>query len=122
MFKRPGSGMFSTMACIRRASAGEMGTCCRQQAPQPFLQENDLAEGETLYLQVGAFSSHENAIRMQQEIQAQNIGSVRIVEVSNDNGVLYKVQIGPLASIREADQVTRALKPLGINESRSIVQ
>ena len=61
-------------------------------------------------------------MRMQNEIQAQNIGTVRIVEVTGDNGLLYRVQVGPLASITEADQVTRALKPLGINESRSIVQ
>jgi rare lipoprotein A len=110
------------MVAVRAIDTGELPATPAPTQAQPFLQENDLAEGETLYLQVGAFSSHENAIRMQQEIQAQNIGSVRIVEVSNDNGVLYKVQIGPLASIREADQITRALKPLGINESRSIVQ
>ena len=113
-----GTGMVE----VRAIDTGELPATPAPTQAQPFLQENDLAEGETLYLQVGAFSSQENAIRMQQEIQAQNIGTVRIVEVSNDNGVLYKVQIGPLASIREADQVTRALKPLGINESRSIVQ
>lgn len=115
-----GTGMVE----VRAIDTGELPPT---PAPAPILvqtalQESDLAEGETLYLQVGAFSSQENAIRMQNEIQAQNIGTVRIVEVTSAGSLLYKVQVGPLASIREADQVTRALKPLGINESRSIVQ
>jgi len=113
-----GTGMVE----VRAIDAGELPPTLAPTPAQPFLQETDLAEGETLYLQVGAFSSHENAMRMQNEIQAQNIGTVRIVEVTGDNGLLYRVQVGPLASITEADQVTRALKPLGINESRSIVQ
>lgn len=107
---------------VRAIDTGEPPPTLAPTAAQPFLQESDLAEGETLYLQVGAFSSQENAIRMQNEIQSQNIGTVRIVEVTVNNRILYKVQVGPFASIREADQVTRALKPLGINESRSIVQ
>jgi rare lipoprotein A len=115
-----GTGMVE----VRAIDTGELPPT---PAPAPILvqtalQESDLAESETLYLQVGAFSSQENAIRMQNEIQAQNIGTVRIVEVTSAGSLLYKVQVGPLASIREADQVTRALKPLGINESRSIVQ
>jgi len=75
-----------------------------------------------LYLQVGAFSSQENAERLRAEIKTQQIGGVRIVETSGTAGTFYKVQVGPLADTTEADRVVRALKPLGINESRSIVQ
>ena len=78
--------------------------------------------GQTLYLQVGAFSSHDNATRLQQEIQGQKLGTVRVVEAGSGTGTLYKVQVGPLSDAAEADKVVRALKPLGINESRSIVQ
>jgi rare lipoprotein A len=78
--------------------------------------------GQTLYLQVGAFSSQHNAERLRQEIQDREVGTVRIVEAESSNGRLYKVQVGPLAGDSEADQVARSLKSLGINESRSIVQ
>ena len=72
------------------------------------------------YLQVGAFSSRENAAGLQQKIQSQNMGASRIVEGPGDNGTLYKVQVGPLSSHSEADRVTQALKPLGINKSHLI--
>lgn len=77
---------------------------------------------ETLYLQVGAFSSQDNAERLRREIQGQQVGNVRIVEADSNNGILYKVQVGPLSGGSEADQIARSLKSLGINESRSIVQ
>jgi len=77
---------------------------------------------QTLYLQVGAFSSQLNAERLRNEILEQQIAEVRIVETSSSAGTFYKVQVGPLSDTSEADRVARELKPLGINESRSIVQ
>jgi rare lipoprotein A len=79
-------------------------------------------ENTVLYLQVGAFSNHHNAQRMQKDLQSQNIGDVRIVEATTDAGSFYKVQVGPLTSHREANRVTQELKTLGINNSHSIVQ
>jgi rare lipoprotein A len=77
-------------------------------------------EDTVLYLQVGAFSNRENAERLQGKIQAENIGAVRIIESTAANGTFYKVQVGPLADTTELDRVARSLKPLGINESRSV--
>jgi rare lipoprotein A len=77
---------------------------------------------QSLYLQVGAFSSEHNAERLRNEILHQQVGNVRIVETTGNAGTFYKVQVGPFSDISEADRVARALKPLGINESRSIVQ
>ena len=79
-------------------------------------------ENQTLYLQVGAFSSRDNAQRMQADLLSQNIGAVRIVEVTTDAGTFFKVQVGPLASHMEANRVTQELKTLGISNSHSIVQ
>jgi len=80
------------------------------------------AAAQTLYLQVGAFSSQLNAERLRNEILEQQIAEVRIVETTGTAGTFYKVQVGPLSNTSEADRVVRELKPLGINESRSIVQ
>lgn len=79
-------------------------------------------ENAALYLQVGAFSSRGNAQRLQDDLQSQNIGAIRIVETTTDAGTFFKVQVGPLASHMEANRVTQELKTLGINNSHSIVQ
>jgi rare lipoprotein A len=76
----------------------------------------------SLYLQVGAFSSQENAERLRADISAQQVADVRIVEASGTAGTFYKVQVGPLADTTEADRIARALKSLGISDSHSIVQ
>jgi len=89
-------------------------------APPTATQTN--ATRATLYLQVGAFSSQENAERLRNEILGQQIAEVRIVEMESATGTFYKVQVGPLTDTTEADRVVRAPKPLGISESRSIVQ
>jgi len=77
-------------------------------------------EDAVLYLQVGAFSSRENAERLQGRILTQDIAAVRIIESPGDAGILYKVQVGPLSGTAEIDRVARELKPLGISEGRSI--
>jgi rare lipoprotein A len=86
-------------------------------APTHRIQQN-----ETLYLQVGAFSSRDNAERLQSDLLSQNIGGVRIVEATTDAGTFFKVQVGPLTSHIDANRVTQELKILGIARSHSIVQ
>jgi rare lipoprotein A len=71
-----------------------------------------------LFLQVGAFQNRDNAERLRNDIQAQELGEVRIVEAGTDNGTFYKVQVGPLSDSGEADRVAQALRPLGINAAR----
>ena len=80
------------------------------------------ADNVTLFLQVGAFMVQENALRLQARIREQVTREVRIVASPGSKGTFYKVQVGPLSSPGEADRIARALKPLGINESRAIIQ
>jgi len=103
-------------------TAIDTGTDATVQLASAAPEIRDATGTQSLYLQVGAFSSQENAERLRTEITEQQIADVRIVEASGTSGTFYKVQVGPLADITEADRVIRALKPLGINESRSIVQ
>jgi len=91
-------------------------------APAPNPAPPATTAEQILYLQVGAFSSQLNAERLRNEIQAQQIATVRIVESAGTSGTFYKVQVGPLADNAEAERIARELRPLGINESRSIVQ
>jgi rare lipoprotein A len=97
------------------------------QAPAntPVLVQKDIPAETTdsqLFLQVGAFQDRNNAERMRNNIQAQNLGAVRIVEAGTEQGTFYKVQVGPLSDAGEADRVAQALQPLGISAARSYVK
>jgi rare lipoprotein A len=90
-------------------------------ADTPVLVQQDSSaqtSNSQLFLQVGAFQNRDNAERLRSNIQAQKVGSVRIVETGTDAGTFYKVQVGPLNDTGEADRVAQALRPLGVNEAR----
>jgi rare lipoprotein A len=75
-----------------------------------------------LFLQVGAFQNRDNAERLRRNVEGQAIGAVRIVETATDSGTFFKVQIGPLTNLTEADRVARELKPLGIDATRTYLR
>jgi len=75
-----------------------------------------------VFLQVGTFLIHDNALRLQHRIEEQVIRKVSIIEQPSRKGTFYKVLVGPLESLAEADRTNRELKSLGINESLSIVR
>ena len=81
-------------------------------APQPAqtrMAERPETRGDTtMYLQVGAFSQRDNANRLRSRLQTANVGAIQVVEASNHNGPLYRVRVGPLASVDEADRVAIA--------------
>jgi rare lipoprotein A len=80
------------------------------------------AADSQLFLQVGAFQEQDNAHRLRNDIESQNVGAVRIVQATTERGTFYKVQVGPLADTAAADRVARALKSLGIHEARTYIQ
>jgi peptidoglycan lytic transglycosylase len=98
----------------------------RVPADQPVLVQEDTASRKPadaqLFLQVGAFSNEGNAQRLREKIQAGKLGDVRIVKSRTDRGLFYKVQVGPLAGTAQASQIAQALKPMGVNEARSITE
>ena len=121
-FMNKGTGRVEVRAIDPGMSSGPALAAAPAPASESAPASGQPQASETLYLQVGAFSSQDNAERLRREIQEQAIGTVRIVEADSDSGRLYKVQVGPLSGTPEADQAARSLKSLGINESRSIVQ
>ena len=90
-----------------------------QQAP--VTRQASAAEPATLFLQVGAFSSRDNARRLEQRLQSSGLGEIHIQEASNTSGPLYRVRIGPLATVDDADRVSNSLVSLGISDTRVII-
>lgn len=73
-----------------------------------------------IYVQVGAFSSADNAESFRQQLEADLSRSVRLHETQSHTGRLYRVQVGPLASNDTAQRVAADLAELGIDNSHTI--
>lgn len=74
-----------------------------------------------LYLQLGAFSSAENAERLRARLGSTGRGDVRVIRTEIDRRTLYRVRIGPLADVGEADRMSRELAMLGHDETRIVI-
>lgn len=76
----------------------------------------------SIYLQIGAFSNQQNAERLRTRLQGADFPSARITEAhANNSARVYRVRIGPIASVEDADRMVAKLIELGINDSRVVV-
>jgi rare lipoprotein A len=76
------------------------------------------AAGTPLYLQVGAFGTKDNAEQLRRRLTGLLQDPVQVREASHGAAtgqpLLYKVQVGPVASRSDADDLSRKLASLGI--------
>ncbi|MGD8998867.1 MAG: septal ring lytic transglycosylase RlpA family protein [Granulosicoccaceae bacterium] len=75
----------------------------------------------SLFLQVGAFASRTNAEQLLGRLLEAAVGNVRISQLSNAEQTLYRVRIGPIASVEEADRLAESLDKIGINTGRIVI-
>ena len=75
-----------------------------------------------MYLQVGAFSNFDNAQRLQQRLQLDSAPPVEIAADTGDNGMIYRVRLGPLGSEEHADQWRTRVIELGISNPRVVIE
>lgn len=73
-----------------------------------------------VYYQVGAFATQENATLLQESLSAVQLTKHRIVTVSELESKLFKVQIGPISSVTEADIINAKLKEIGLESGHYI--
>jgi rare lipoprotein A len=88
-----------------------------QTAPEPPPAGSDAL----MYLQVGAFSQRDNADRLRSRLQTANVGDIHVVEGNGSSGSFFRVRVGPLASVDEADRIANTLASEGISETRVII-
>lgn len=74
-----------------------------------------------MYLQVGAFSSQYNAQKLHHKLHNAAFERAKISTNHVAGNTVYRVQIGPLSSVEEADQLVDQLATLGINEAHVII-
>ena len=75
--------------------------------------------GTNYFLQAGAFSERRNAERLQEQLQRARFEQIRID--NSGEGGLYRVQLGPVASVEALDELSRDLEDHGITASRVII-
>jgi rare lipoprotein A len=73
-----------------------------------------------LYLQLGAFLNRSNAERLQERLSKTVPGKLHITEAVSNRKPVYRVRVGPLASVETVDKLTKILATQGI-ESPSVV-
>ena len=76
-----------------------------------------LAAAEPVWLQVGAFSDAGNAARLQARLAAQGIDEVVTLPDKRWLRTVYRVRIGPLATVDEIERMLAAVRALGIDDA-----
>jgi len=74
-----------------------------------------------MFIQVGAFASRDNAERLLGRLLDAAINDVRISQLVGVDNTLYRVRIGPVANVDEADRLSQSLGQIGIPGARVVI-
>ena len=75
-----------------------------------------------LFVQAGAFRSAANATSLRTRLAAVSGLPVRVRRAMSNGRVLYRVWLGPVSSVEEADEVSDVLAVLGVEGPRIVVE
>lgn len=93
--------------------------------PPPEVQPVKLKKDKSLpelFLQVGAFGSSTNAHRLKKQLEEQLQAAVIIEDNNNKTHPVYRVQVGPIASVELADHLSQRLDQLGIPDPHVVIR
>jgi len=95
-------------------------TLSRPATPQPVtVATNNPGQ---LYLQVGAFTNHDNASQLLNRLVSATQQNISINRKATNNYNVYRVRIGPLQSEADALKLRSQLSPLGIDSPHIVVE
>jgi rare lipoprotein A len=89
--------------------------------PPPTLIQAQRPKEPDLFIQVGAFSNRQNANQLSHRLSNSLGEQVRIQEIESQGKRIFRVQIGPLASVEQVDSLSLNLPKLGIAETQVII-
>jgi rare lipoprotein A len=87
----------------------------------PLRNANTLVTNPQMYIQVGAFASRQNAERLQIRLEPHQLGKISIIPSNHQKKPIFRVRIGPLASVELADQTTKRLNNMGMREYQIVI-
>ncbi|HSY07856.1 MAG TPA: septal ring lytic transglycosylase RlpA family protein [Steroidobacteraceae bacterium] len=86
-------------------------------APDTLTRSAELPPPE-LYMQAGAFADEANAERLAARLRAAGLPGVAVLPPLASKSRLYRVRVGPVASVAQFDQLAARLSALGIADAR----
>ncbi len=107
----PGQPVTVTAAATPTAGSSPQAHAAATQpatAPSPSTTRNQL------FLQLGSFISLHNAESLRAQLALNNVTSAAVQQSEVDRKNIYRVRIGPIASIEEADTLASRINDLGM--------
>jgi rare lipoprotein A len=89
-------------------------------SPQPAVGAAN-APVERMFVQVGAFSQHDNAERLAARLRASGFANPTVVSEA-DTRKMHRVWLGPIRDSQEFDQLNARLRAIGVSGSRLVVE
>jgi rare lipoprotein A len=84
--------------------------------------QTNLDDEVPLFIQMGSFASQMNANNLVQSLLDSNEKAVKISELQTESGLLYRVRVGPLFDIDEANVILSRLRDKGFQTARIVVE
>ncbi len=123
-----GTGLVEVRALDpRKADPGPQLIEAKRPSAAPAARESKTAPATVahttpgLYLQVGAFGKRENAEKLRAKLDQVKIPDIQISEDHQNQRSVYRVRIGPLASVAEADRMASSLERYGITNPHVVI-
>ena len=79
-------------------------------------------ETSGIFVQVGAFGDRQNARRRYSRLRDHGISHAFVHEDRSRSPALYRVRIGPIASVTEYDSLVEKLQTIGISETHLVTE
>ena len=74
-----------------------------------------------LYLQIGAFSQHHNALNAQRKAQQITSKPVEIITARHGLQFIYRVQVGPLTGVGDSDKTQALFARSGFTQAMTVI-
>ncbi len=87
--------------------------------PVPEYTQVPVTGNNDIYVQAGAFTQKDNATRLRSKLS--KVGRTKVVEAVVKGTLYYRVRVGPIASVAEADQKLKQVLRSGADNARIIV-
>lgn len=104
---------------IRTVTPGSQQAAEPVKVNQPVVPATANAE---MFLQVGAFSTQNKAEQVKTKLSKSVSDAILIVPFERPQGRLYRVRVGPLASVEAGDGLARRLEGLGFLDAHIVVE
>jgi rare lipoprotein A len=86
------------------------------------IQQTAEQQNKNVFLEIGSFESHNKALKLQDKIASNHLPESSIRTAKHRKNTLYKVQMGPINSTKNAEKLGYQLAKLGIKDPQIVTE